>query len=568
MKQFIKPITFILTTALLIVACSSTDEAPDPSLHTEAITIGNLTVAGEGATRTTTPWTPQYESFAQNDELTVVVSNATNPVANATYQYQPDASWKLKEGITPLYKNDYTDDHTFAAQKGLATLAEIADQSTLALYRLADRIEGALQLSGNQLVTPANQPLQHQHVDVVINVSPAAGSQHWAGVDFAAHMTAATVQFIAQDGTTEIIPYLATVAPQVVTYRATLPLANIPATGQNIISIQAPGTQPLTGKLPTLSSTPTAGTRITINMAYDNKRLLTTTATIDEWKTAPDYNIEINPYDIIIRTADDLFAFAKLVNRDELANLNVIQVADIDLEGKEWTPIGHYTIRFAGIYNGAGHTITGLKITGNYDEQGLFRYTEGATLTGINLINPSINGQRNIGALVGLSSTGTHISNCSVQGGTIEGFSDIGALVGQNRGTIAACYADNITVTATDNTAGGLVGWNELGTIAYSYATGTVNTPYGKGALVGVYNGGTIASCYAITTDALNIYGGNFSSNEPESSSTSPTDAGATVRAYTGSVTVPIGPGGITRTINADIWEKEAAQPKLIWSTK
>ncbi|WP_163215481.1 hypothetical protein [Bacteroides sp. 519] len=435
---------------------------------------------------------------------------------------------------------------------------------------MADRIEGALILNGNQLVTTAEAPLQHQHVDLVITVKPTAGSEHWVGVDFAAHLTTADVRFIAADGSTTIKPYLATVAPQAVTYRATLPLDALPQEGANIISIQAPCTQPLTGKLPTLTGgTPAPGTRININMTYDNKRLLATTATIAEWKTAPDYNVETTPYHVIIRTADDLRAFAKLVNEEKLTNLNAIQVADIDLEGKEWTPIGSSATPYQGVYNGAGHTIKGLKITSNYDHQGLFGHTEGATLTGINLINPSINGKIYIGALVGQSNTGTHISNCSVQGGIIEGFGGIGALVGQNKGTIAACYADNITVIATDNTAGGLVGYNNSGTIAYSYAIGTVNTPNVKGALVGANNDGTITSCYAITTDGLNIYGTNYADyGTSESSSTSPTEAGATVRAYTGSITVNIGPGGITRTINADIWEKEAAQPKLIWSTK
>ena len=41
---------------------------------------------------------------------------------------------------------------------------------------------------------------------------------------------------------------------------------------------------------------------------------------------------------------------------------NVILGADIDLKGKEWTPIGNSSNRFKGIFDGNGHKIKNLKI--------------------------------------------------------------------------------------------------------------------------------------------------------------------------------------------------------------
>ena len=287
-----------------------------------------------------------------------------------------------------------------------------------------------------------------------------------------------------------ITPFHAYTSPERFTYRAVIPVANMPANGETIFTIKT-GSETLTGTYTAIGVA--AGKRLLIDLKYDNKRTLTTTATVTPWQTGPTYNAQTGGYDMLIRTADDLAAFRNLVNGG-LNTLTAIQTADITLTG-EWTPI----TPFKGTYNGGGNTITGLKINaGGNNYQGLFGATIGATLTGINLIEPTVTGGYYVGALVGDAGTGTHISNCSITDGTIKGESYIGGLVGFNDGNIVACYA-SAAVTATDINAGGLVGYN-CEAITFCYATGTV-TGDDSGALVGINDGGggTITSCYAGT---------------------------------------------------------------------
>ena len=88
-----------------------------------------------------------------------------------------------------------------------------------------------------------------------------------------------------------------------------------------------------------------------------------------------------SPY--LVETAEDLAFLAKSVNEgNTYEGKYIVQTADIDLGGKEWTPIGHQKINsaetdapFSGVYSGLGHKVTGLSITTVGDSHvGLFGY--------------------------------------------------------------------------------------------------------------------------------------------------------------------------------------------------
>lgn len=88
-----------------------------------------------------------------------------------------------------------------------------------------------------------------------------------------------------------------------------------------------------------------------------------------------------SPY--LVETAEDLAFLAKSVNEgNTYEGKYIVQTADIDLGGKEWTPIGHQKINsaetdapFSGVYSGLGHKVTGLSITAVGDSHvGLFGY--------------------------------------------------------------------------------------------------------------------------------------------------------------------------------------------------
>ena len=121
-----------------------------------------------------------------------------------------------------------------------------------------------------------------------------------------------------------------------------------------------------------------------------------------------------SPY--LVETAEDLAFLAKSVNEgNTYEGKYIVQTADIDLGGKEWTPIGHQKVNsaetdapFSGVYSGLGHKVTGLSITTAIDNHmGLFGYVmsgeaeagianltvEGAiTLSGITQTNIGIGG--------------------------------------------------------------------------------------------------------------------------------------------------------------------------------
>ena len=72
------------------------------------------------------------------------------------------------------------------------------------------------------------------------------------------------------------------------------------------------------------------------------------------------------------------------------------QTADIDISGAGWKPIGRGGYPFSGIYDGKGHTVSGLSIDGQYDLNGLFGWV--TTLPGVScsVKNLTVKGEINL----------------------------------------------------------------------------------------------------------------------------------------------------------------------------
>ena len=264
------------------------------------------------------------------------------------------------------------------------------------------------------------------------------------------------------------------------------------------------------------------------------------------------YNITLN-YDkgytddgqgnYTVTSAEGLKNIAELVNGGK-TDINITLDKNIDLTGKEWTPIGTSSSSYTGTFDGGGHTITGLTVTGSDEYAGLFGYIgkDGGTVKNVKLENVQItsnNQYANVGGVAGYSRG--NIENCSVSGsvsgnsnsngtsncvggvvgqqygGTItectssaivDGTNEVGGVVGlTNYGaTLTACYATGDVTAERDprnNTyAGGVVGFNGVGTLTACYATGNVTgTGTGSGSIyVGGVTGdnasGTLTACY------------------------------------------------------------------------
>ena len=266
-----------------------------------------------------------------------------------------------------------------------------------------------------------------------------------------------------------------------------------------------------------------------------------------------------DPYQIA--NGSQLAYFAKRVNAEEYgekyADTYFELTEDIDLGGKEWTPIGetvadlimggHEYFVFSGNFDGNGYTIKNLTIgteTSPYsgDVCGLFGATSG-TIEDVVLENVSINyvggnhssgyGFRMGGALVGYSMG--DIVNCTVIGldmkagsdGSYVALNSIGGLVGIQDGDTTVSHSrvsGKIEESTKKGNVGGFVGTLAKGSSAkYCGADVSVEvTGNGRGiavgGFVGIGNGVTIdetliENCYATGNITGAEYAGGFVGN-------------------------------------------------------
>ncbi|PPK57796.1 filamentous hemagglutinin family protein [Malaciobacter marinus] len=156
---------------------------------------------------------------------------------------------------------------------------------------------------------------------------------------------------------------------------------------------------------------------------------------------------------------------------------NYVLGSDLDLSGINWTPIGDYSTRFKGNFDGLGHVVDKLTINNSSGEyQGLFGYAEYATIRNIGLTNANVTGGSNVGSLVGMNVASTIHNSYSVDG-DVTGIEKVGGLVGYNySATIQNVYSSGGTVSG-DSDVGGLVGSNFASSnIKNSYTSNTVST--------------------------------------------------------------------------------------------
>ena len=243
-----------------------------------------------------------------------------------------------------------------------------------------------------------------------------------------------------------------------------------------------------------------------------------------------------------VYTADGLLAWNDAAQIDLTLNCNL--TADINLTGKEWTPIGTNinNSSYKGTFDGGNHTISGLTMMGSDEYAGLFGCIgDGGTVKNVKLENVQITSDDQyayVGGVAGYSRG--NIENCSVSGsvsgnsnsngtsncvggvvgqqygGTItecsssaivDGTNEVGGVAGQTaNATLTACYATGDVTAERDpqnNTyAGGVVGSNYLSTLIACYATGNViGTGTGTGSIyvggvTGSNDSGTLTACY------------------------------------------------------------------------
>ena len=217
------------------------------------------------------------------------------------------------------------------------------------------------------------------------------------------------------------------------------------------------------------------------------------------------YIYDSNTKTYTVYNANGLMNIAELVNGGK-SDINITLDTDIDLTGKDWTPIGtDYDNSYKGTFDGGGHTITGLTFTTNDEYAGLFGWLNRAgtvknvVMEGVQITSDQIYGG-SIGGVVGYS-WGT-IENCSVSG-SVSGTVYVGGVVGvQIGGSITGC-SSSATVKGTVDVGGVAGQTNSSATLTACYATGNViiemdpKKNIAGGSLVGMNAGSSLLACYA-----------------------------------------------------------------------
>ena len=147
----------------------------------------------------------------------------------------------------------------------------------------------------------------------------------------------------------------------------------------------------------------------------------------------------------VIDNGGKLFWFAELVNNGN-NTINAVLTADIDLENRNWTPIGtqnesvspNVKVPYMGVFNGQCHVIKNLSIhVTDGREAGLFGRAQDATLLNFGVVDATV--------------VSDPVNGTGYRAGIVAGE--------LHRCTVANVYsAGNLTVTTTHAQAGGIAG--------------------------------------------------------------------------------------------------------------
>lgn len=198
-----------------------------------------------------------------------------------------------------------------------------------------------------------------------------------------------------------------------------------------------------------------------------------------------------------VTSAEGLMNVAELVNGGK-TDINITLDTDLDLTGKEWTPIGNYEKQYTGTFDGNGKTITGLTfnqpetnnvgLIGNLGENGMVQ--------DVKLDKVNIKANNNVGGIVGTNKGGS-IIGCSVSG-DISGVRQVGGVMGwfTGNGIATACY--HVGSVSGSEYVGGVAGNSSYGSLTACYHVGNVTGSQYVGGVTGIATGSLakVIACY------------------------------------------------------------------------
>ena len=395
----------------------------------------------------------------ETKEYSVTTTDAEKKTATLSNNLSP-FWWTSRNDITVSAWCPY--DPTNISQ--MPAVVVKADQSTAKDFAASDFISAE-----NQTVHFDNPILEFSHrtARITVNLREGAGINDLTGAEV-------YVTGLSTDGGNP--SSISTYAPGNDTYEA-LAAPQTVAAGEPFIQVDLNGGTFYFRPQNSVELKP--GSRYTYTVNVTAKGLELVGCTIGGWAdgggetgNAEDlgysYNADTHTYSVY--TPDGLTEWAKAAQSDP--SLNCTLTADIDLTGKEWTPIGRPR-GYTGTFDGQGHTITGLNISPSEDAAALFH---------------QINGD------------GT-VMNLQLKDVTYNGVTAMGGIAHGNYGTITACSVTGTLTNTTNNGHVGGIAATNLGTITACWFSGTITGGSSIGGIAGSntnagsYNG-KITACY------------------------------------------------------------------------
>ena len=400
-------------------------------------------------------------ALKMGDAVKEYTVTASTDFKSATLSRENDPHyWTSRDPITvsawwPLDDTDIT---------RMPAVKVVEDQSTLAAFQGSDFISAE-----NQTVTFSDPKLTftHRTARVAIELKPGTGFTSVAGA------TVSLVSLSTDNGNPTAIQtyhasgnsYEALTAPQTI------------AKGEPFIRVELGG-----GNFyfrPKNDVVLEAGNRYTYTVNVNATGLTLEGCTIGGWTdgggesgTAEDLGYFIqDDGSYTVYTANGLKEWAEAVQTDPTINCTL--TADINLTGKEWTPVGNSGQTYNGTFDGQGHTITGLNISSPSEAVALFH---------------------NIGG-------GGKVMNLQLKDVTYKGSTAMGGIAHGNNGTITACSVMGTLKNTTNNGAVGGIAAINYGTITACWFNGTITGGSNVGGIAvfnfnaGSYDG-KITACY------------------------------------------------------------------------
>ena len=250
---------------------------------------------------------------------------------------------------------------------------------------------------------------------------------------------------------------------------------------------------------------------------YGGKRTATFTVyhpTFDNGSGSPD-----DPF--IIDSTDEMDKLAASVQMGrDMSGLHFRQTANLDYQGKTYTPVGSGSTPFNGTYDGYFYTIKNVNnvkgifgdlnygatvrnvvlssssLSGYMYVGGIAAYSKGLIESCRVYADVTVSGNREVGGIVGRTDNGT-VSNCHSEAAVTGSNCNTGGIVGLvNEATITGCMNEG-NVSCGNNSVGGIAGAIYSSNIEYCINTGTVTGTRFVGGIAGMVssNNNSLNNC-------------------------------------------------------------------------